>query len=248
MHESWTEEARSILDHACAWHGGADVYERVESISLTPGRLDGWLPSRKGLHRTFPLPRRMDVFPHDRCVVFVDYPDPGFDGVYDSGRVWIRHHGTHDVAVDSPDHHATFAGLGRYRGWDALDALCTLGGMIWRDHAVPFALADAEFLRLRSTAGARPLTIIEVEWPASDRPGGRRQAFYIDWAGRLQRYDDHVPAFGDWTRVAHVYRDYQRVDGLAVALDRRLVPRLGGWELPATLLRVTFTGVTIAGR
>jgi len=246
MHESWTAEARSVLDHACASHGGVERYGRLRSVSLVPRQVTGRLPSRKGLHRSFPLPRRFDVFPHDRCTVFVNYPDPGYDGVFDGGHVWIRHQETGEVAADSPDHRATFAGFEKYRRWDALDALYFFGDALWRHQTLPFSLGDAEFLGLRSTGGQRPQTIIDVLCADDDVFLGRRRSFYLDWTGRLQRHDYQTDAVGAWTSVAAVFRDYQRIDGLALPMEHRIVPRLGGRALPSIWLLMTFAEITVS--
>lgn len=245
MHESWTAEARTVLDHVCASHGGVERYARLGSVSLTPRQVTGRLPSRKGLRRSFPLPRRFDVFPHDRCTVFVDYPDPGYDGVFDDGHVWIRHHETGEVAAESPDHRTTLAGVEKYRRWDALDALYFFGETLCRHQTLPFSLADAELLGLRSTGGQRPLTIVDVLCADAAVPG-RRQSFYFDWAGRLQRHDYQTDAVGAWTSVAAFFRDYQRIDGLALPMELRIAPRLGGRVLPSIWLLMTFAGITVS--
>lgn len=245
MHESWTAEARTILDRACASHGGLERYGRLRSVSLTPRHFGGRLPARKGLGRSFPLPPRVDIFPHDRCTVFVDYPDPGYDGVFDDGDVWIRRRASGEVVVDSPDHRKTYAGLGRFRRWDALDALDALGPLLWRHQALPFALAATELLGLRTTGGTRPLTVVDVLWSDELRRPGRRQSCYFDWAGRLQRVDCHGGGAAAWMSLAWFAGTYERVAGLAVAIDQRITPRVGPLGLGVTWLQMAFAGVTL---
>ena len=64
MANDWTGEARALLDRAIGRHGGWPAWEALDCLTVAPRQLSGMLPSLKGVGRTFPIPPRVDIFPH----------------------------------------------------------------------------------------------------------------------------------------------------------------------------------------
>jgi len=85
MTSAWTGEAGALLARAVARHGGEAAWEAVRRVTFAPRTLNGMLPSLKGVGRTFSLPGRIDVFPHESRAVFHDYPEVGQRGVFTAG-------------------------------------------------------------------------------------------------------------------------------------------------------------------
>ena len=81
MTGAWTGQAGALLARAVARHGGEAAWEAVRRVTVAPRTLNGMLPSLKGVGRTFSLPGRIDVFPHESRAVFHDYPEVGQRGV-----------------------------------------------------------------------------------------------------------------------------------------------------------------------
>ena len=89
MTGAWTGDAKALLDRAVERHGGWAAWEALRSVTVAFRRLSGMVPSAKGLNRTFRLPTRADVFPHEYRAVFHDYPVPGQRGVFAAGAVQL---------------------------------------------------------------------------------------------------------------------------------------------------------------
>lgn len=96
-------------------------------MSLTLQTLSGPLPRMKGLCRTFPMPGRVEVFPHEQRTVFYDYPDRDHVGVFERGAVRLDAAADRRVVAESTHHRDTFRGLAKMRRWSPLDALYFFG-------------------------------------------------------------------------------------------------------------------------
>lgn len=237
MSTGWSSEALTLLDRACRAHGGPECYESLSSLSLVPSRLDGRLLARRGLRRTFPMPSRADVFPHERQVILPDYPEAGYDGIFDKGDVWIQSREDGTVAVESYGHRDVIGAWPRPRRWSALDAIYFLGSLFWFDLVLPFALTETRLVRLRSTRGARPLTLVDVELPGDWPAPCDRCTVYFDWKGRLVRIDYRADV-GGWASWSQAFDKYIRVDGLAVATDIRIASRVGFVTITPSLVHL----------
>src|SRR4051812_40695887 len=102
-----------------------DRWNRLQSMTLRMRSLGGLVPVAKGLDRTFPLFSVVTATPKERRVVFHDYPRAGVHGVFHNGAV---------ASVDDPrasiapiNHRLTFAGSGKLRRWQPLDAVYFFG-------------------------------------------------------------------------------------------------------------------------
>jgi len=63
--QGWTPEAVSMVERSIAAHGGQQLWQSTTSIRLPVESGSGWLLALKGYPRTFPLPREIQIFPHN---------------------------------------------------------------------------------------------------------------------------------------------------------------------------------------
>jgi hypothetical protein len=201
---------------------------------LQPMSLTGPLPWLKGVGRTFPLPARVEIDPHRRRAVFIDYPGPGTIGIFEEGRVALG-------GAPPRDHRGTFRGLRKHRRWTPLDALYFFGYALTHYHAVPFGLPHAE---LRGWEPAR--RAITVAFPPTVHTHCSVQTFYFDETGLIVRHDYVADIVGTWARGAHYWCDYVAVEGIPIATRRRVFARLGGLALPIVALDAQFSTPHVA--
>jgi hypothetical protein len=233
---AWTGEAKALLDRAVERHGGRTAWEALRCVTLVPRRLSGLLPSVKGVNRTFHLPPRADIFPHEYRAVFHDYPTTGWRGVFAAGAVELLDEGG-KVVESSPDHRPSFRGLGRWRRWSPADALYFFGYALTHYQGLPFTLAEGRPLRLtRVRCEGRALTGVDVELPADLHTHSRRQTFYFDGDGLLRRHDYVADIVGCWARGAHLWRDVVTAHGIPIPRQRHVVARLGRVATPLVAL------------
>src|SRR5262245_3518703 len=177
MPNDWTGEARALLERAIARHGGAAAWEALDCVTVAPRRLSGLVPSLKGVGRTFPIPPRVDIFPHQHRCVFHDYPTAGQRGTFAAGAVELLD-AAGAVVESHPDARARFHGPRKWRRWTPADALYFFGYALSHYHGLPFTLAQARPLELhRVRCEGRKLTGVEVELPADLHTHSRRQTF-----------------------------------------------------------------------
>jgi hypothetical protein len=236
MPSAWTGEAAALLERAVARHGGWVAWEALRCLTLAPRKLSGMIPSLKGVGRTFALPPRIDVFPHEYRAVFHDYPSAGHRGVYSAGAVQLDD-ASGAVVASSPDHRRSFRGLRKWRRWRPADALYFFGYALTHYHGLPFTLAAGRPLRLsRVRCDGRDLTGVDVELPADLHTHCRRQSFYFDEDGLLRRHDYVADIVGWMARGAHLWRDFVTAQGVPIARQRHVVARLGRRMTPLVAL------------
>jgi hypothetical protein len=234
--ERWSGDARALLTTAVDRHGGWEAWRALRTLVVEPRVLSGLLPWLKGHGRTFQLPSRAEVRPHDATATFFDYPTKGAVGTFAAGRVTLTDTSGADVlsVVDARDQ---YRGMRKLRRWSAADALYFFGYALTHYHSLPFSLARGEPRRLvRLRSGGRALTGVEVELPADLHTHCRRQTFYFDEQGLLRRHDYVAEIAGGWARGAHFWRDFVTVGGLQTASVRHVVARLGRWATPFVAL------------
>jgi hypothetical protein len=241
----WRGEARALLSRAIERHGGWSAWRGAGGVSMRLSSLTGLLPRRKGLGETFEAPARIDVWSRRDLVVMHDYPAIGRRGVFKAGQVQLVDGETILEARASP--RATFGGRLKRRRWTPLDALYFFGYALAHYHSLPFSLAGARPLGVRSARSAgRALVGVEVELPAALHTHSRRQTFFFDDEGLLRRHDYVAEIVGWWARGAHRWDDFVTVDGIVVARRRHVVARLGRSELPVVALDARFEDVESA--
>jgi hypothetical protein len=89
------------------------------------------------------------------------------------------------------------------------------------------------------------LQALEIEFPEHMPTHSRRQTFYFDGTGRLTRHDYVADVVGSWARGAHHWTDYLVVEGFPIAMQRRVVPRIGRQTFPGTVLLARLAAVRV---
>jgi hypothetical protein len=157
----------------------------------------------------------------------------GADATFDRGDVEVG-------AARFPDHRRSFAGPRKLRRWRLEDAIYFFGYALANYAAQPFLLSHAEHLR----SGRDDVTVrLAAGWPAHCRV----QRFWFAPDGLLLRHDYVAEVIGSWARGAHLTSGWVDASGLLVALERRVVARLGRWATPFTVLRARFDAVEVSG-
>jgi len=236
----WTPQSLAVLERACEHYGGFETWRALSRIRLVPDRLSGLVPWLKGNGRTFRLPSAFEIRPRSRWACFLNYPDKDHFGLFEDGTVRLeRSDGNVVVKVDN--HRQSFRAWSKNRRWTPLDALYFFGYALTHYHSLPFSLFDARLLRA-SHIGSRNgrLAVLDVELPADLPTHSRRQRFYFDATGRIERHDYHAEIVGFWARGAHFWRRQRPCNGFPVSLERHVVARLGSSPCPLTALHATF--------
>ena len=106
-------------------------------------------------------------------------------------------------------------------------------------------LTSARPLSFRGTRSqGRPLWGVEVDVPGTTLNHRLEQTIFFDKEGFLRRHDYAFGVVGWWASVAELFEDYVEVGGLAVARRRRVIGRLGRFELGRVAFEMTFDDVT----
>jgi len=179
---------------------------------------------------------------------FLSYPDSEHVGIFDNGKVRLeRRDGA--VIERSDDHRLSFRGLAMTRRWSPLDALYFFGYALTHYHSLPFSLFEARLIRL-SEVGARSerRSVLDVELPADLPTHNRRQRFYFNRAGWLERHDYHAEIVGFFARGAHFWQRQTRFDGFPIALSRHVTLRFGAYPCPLTALHARFVDAEVVLR
>jgi hypothetical protein len=241
---AWTSDARALVDRAIAAHGGRDAWLAARRILLPFESADGFLLRRMGYGRTFTAPRLYDVRPHEGTAIFHDYPDAQHRGRFETGDVVIESLDSRDAPVESLNHRCTFAGVAKYRRWNALDALYFFGYALVHYHRLPFTLMEADLVDVVRHDGV-PVGVDVVFSPDVETHSPRQRFVFGDADGRIVRHDYVADVIGPVARGAHFWLDYERVSGLLVARRRRVLARFGSSVTPLAVLDVRFGQVSV---
>jgi hypothetical protein len=169
-----------VVTGAIEHHGGWGAWASLTRVSLSLTSLRGLLPIVKGLGRTFPLPRRIDVWPHDCVTQFVDYPAHGWTGRFERGEVSLI-----DPERGTADHHSDLRQelieRGPWSMWSPADALYFFGYALWHYHTLPFGLVDSRCLSIRrGRLSGTVVDIVTVQFTAEVPTHSPIQRVYID--------------------------------------------------------------------
>lgn len=236
---NWPPDAIALVENSIAAHGGRDRWLDAGSIRLPFISGSGTLMVLKGFGRTFPAPREFEIRPHEHTTIFHGYPQANQQGVYTAGDVRIEEAdgpSAGRVVANSAKHRRTFAGLAKLRRWSPIDALYFFGYALVHYHRLPFTLEHARLLaviRQGDTAIG-----VDVEFPGHVETHCRRQQFYFDAAGRIERHDYIAEVVGPGASGAHFWERYDSLNGLLVARRRRVLGRIGRWTVPFPVLCV----------
>jgi hypothetical protein len=232
----WSGAELALLEAAIRRHGGWDAWQALRVVDVEPKTLSGLLPWIKGHGRTFRLPPRAQIEPHEGRVVFFDYPAPGAMGTFARGALTLTDaRGT--VITSTENARVSFSGPRKLRRWSAAGALYFFGYALTHYHALPFTLGRGRPLRIcRVRYEGRRLTGVEVELPSELHTHSRRQTFYFEEDGLLRRHDYVADIVGPWARGAHFWRDFVTGGGLQMATVRHVTVRLGRLTTPFVAL------------
>jgi hypothetical protein len=232
----WSGTARALLEAAVRRHGGWDAWLALRVVVVEPKALSGLVPWIKGYGRTFRLPPRAQIEPHEGRAVFIDHPTSGATGTFVRGALTLADaHGV--VAESTADARPSFRGVRKLRRWSPAGALYFFGYALTHYHSLPFSLGRGRPLGIRRVRyEGRRLTGVEVELPAELHTHSRRQTFYFEEDGLLRRHDYVADIVGPWARGAHFWRDFVTVGGLQMASVRHVVARLGRRTTPFVAL------------
>jgi len=237
----WTAESLGVLERACEHYGGFETWNALHEVRLHLEQLCGFLPWMKGNARTFIAPSTAEIRPHQRWLRFLRYPDPEHVGIFADGKVRIERLDESAVISHADDHRQSFRGLAKNRRWSSLDALYFFGYALTHYHSLPFSLYDARLIRFREVgSGRNRLSALDVELPADLHTHSRRQRFYFDPSGRLERHDYHAEIASFFARGAHFWQRQTRFNGFPIALSRYVTLRLGSQSVPLTALHAVF--------
>jgi len=232
----WGGAERALLDASIRRHGGWDAWRSLRRVVVQPRALSGVLPRMKGLGRSFGLPARAEIHPHDGRAIFIDYPASGASGTFERGSVTLTD-GSGAIVASIADARASFRGWRKLRRWSPADALYFFGYALTHYHSLPFTLGQGRPLGIRRARyEGRSLTGVEVELPPELHTHSRRQTFYFEEDGLLRRHDYVADIAGAWARGAHLWRDFVTVAGLEMACVRHVVARLGRRATPFVAL------------
>src|ERR1051325_2438489 len=121
-YSNWSAASTTLVERACARHGGWERYARRAEVSAQIVGLGGPLPAMKGLGKTFPSPHRVVVSPHEQRTRFVDWPAPQGEGRFERGSVSIGARGAEAEARDE-----LHRGRMPRARWEPLDGLYFFG-------------------------------------------------------------------------------------------------------------------------
>jgi hypothetical protein len=230
--------AAEVLDQACTRHGGLDAFARTTRLELRLEGLGGMIPRMKGLGWTFPQISGVDLFPHERRAVFLDYPERNSVGVFSEGRVAL---GSDPTALPGGgSHRSTFGGFAKWRMWRPEDALYFFGYALLDYVSLPFSLLERELVDAgRSRRGAE----LWFRFPTGSDTHSSVQGFFFDESGLLVRHDYRAEVIGSIFNGAHMSREYVQIGGLSIATRRTVYAKPWHypvrWVLPMPVLYAT---------
>ncbi|TGM01114.1 hypothetical protein EHQ76_10775 [Leptospira barantonii] len=223
----------TLLEKSIHRYGGWDLWNRLDSVEFLFEFLGGPLPILKGLHKTFPMPGNVRVFPKKLIAEFLDYPIPGKKITFNNGKVGIFDmNGTADV-FDIPNYRETFRGFRKYRRWNPLDTSYFFGYAITQYLSVPFTLMEYGVREFELADGGFQ---VDAEFPQNLHTHCRRQTYRFDREGLLVRNDYTADIVGPWANGAHFTTDFQTIEGFPVATKRNVFVRLGKVVTPIPVL------------
>jgi hypothetical protein len=224
-----------MLDVAIHRYGGEALWRKLDYVLLDIESIRGPLPAIKGIGRTFPHFGRIQVFPKQFRAVFHGC-EGSLLGEFDAGRV---HCGD---PVAAGDYRSNFNGLGKHRNWNAQDAMYFFGYALTVYLSVPFLLPSlAHQTHPWKHGGLR----VDAIFPEKIHSHCREQSFYFDKDGLLVRHDYTADIVSGFAFGAHFTSNYEEVDGLPIARERRVFARLGNLATFIPVLSATLRPVKV---
>jgi hypothetical protein len=215
-----------LVEQAIAAHGGLELWQNAEAISITISSGGLAFASKLQGHAVRDVQAR--VWTSGQHVTLTPYPKPGQRGVLEQdGTVRIETDGGELVQARA-NARAAFADLRHKLWWDRLDILYFATYAIWTYVSTPFVLArpdyDVRALDPWEEDGER-WQRFAVRFPEHVHTHSREQVFYVDASGLIRRHDYTAEPIAGWARAAHYCLDHQTFNGLVVPTRRRVFPR-----------------------
>jgi hypothetical protein len=193
------------------------------------------VPRLKGYPYSFHLPDSFEVFPHERRTVFDGFPSAGRQAIFNHGNLEIPLGNGQNFVLENA--RKAYHGFHRLARWQDRDALYFFGYALSGYLSFPFVFPVFELVSV-STYKTRNETwdVLTVDFPEDFDSHCRRQSFYFDASGLLRRNDYHAQIISRIAMGAHYSFEYNLVNGIEVALQRRVFVRFGRSATPVNAL------------
>ncbi|MEM7474691.1 MAG: hypothetical protein AAF483_06840 [Planctomycetota bacterium] len=228
MNRSNIASCEELLALSIERHGGFNAFENVSKIILQLHELSGMIPWAKGIARTFEMPPRIAIEPHQLRASLL-YKDATI--TFDQGT----------MKQDGEEHaqyRRSFAGFRKLRRWSNIDAGYFFGYALVNYLRLPFMLAELPIRKYRIGHG---LSWVEFEFPNGADTHSRIQRFWFDSSGLLVRHDYRADILGPIFYGAHFSGHYRFDLPIPIAEDRQVAMRLGSWSTSLVALKARFT-------
>lgn len=226
---------REFLERVEARHGGRSGFEQVSAVSIQLQQMRGMIPFLKGIGRTFTMPERIVVYPHQQAADFLHA-----DGTVRFERGSIL---TPNKRFDL--YRARFAGWRKLALWTNRDAAYFFGYSLVNYFSLPFLLRDLPVGAAKLNPGHE--SWIQSEFPADADTHSRVQRFWFDDTGLLIRHDYKADILGPMTYGAHHSRDYRFDLPIPIAQRRVVVFRMGTLATSIKVLTAEFKVEEVLG-
>jgi hypothetical protein len=215
-----------LVEQAIAAHGGAELWEGADEVSITISSGGLAFASKLQGHAVRDVQARVST--SGQRVTLTPYRKLGQRGVLEQdGTVRIETDGGELVQTRANARDA-FADLRHKLWWDRLDILYFATYAIWTYVSTPFVLTRQDY-ELRELdpweEGGERWRRLAVRFPEHVHTHSREQVFYVDGRGLIRRHDYTAEPIGGWARAAHYCLDHSPFDGLVVPTRRRVYPR-----------------------
>jgi len=219
-HASWPVSALESFEKAIAAHGGWAAWGKFETITMKLKKFEGFLPSVKGLTKTFQAPKEITVNPKIRFVEF-DYgvhKDTFLDGKLTLSR-------EEKVISDG----RTIFKKATFEKWTPEHSLYFFG-YAWANYiGYPFILPQFELMGWKIKGLT---TRFKIKFPDGFHTHSRIQKFYFNRSHMLSKHDYHADYAGSIFYAAHCTEGYEEKNGLKFSGIRKVRPRIGTIALP----------------
>lgn len=230
--------AGDLIEKACRVHATGSAWEEIESFRGEIGSLRGAMPWLQKVDESDRLPWYFEVYPHARRVRLRDREERS-DVTLEWREEGVALHVSDETKITTVERYRRrFGTRGRITGWTDLDRAYFYGYSLLTYLSVPFLLRGLDIV----DQGARYVT---VRFPENFDTHCPVQRFWFDGEGRIARHDYTAEVLGPRFRAAHYSGEYQRVGGVLIATERRVVPRVGTVPLPITILSGTITNISL---
>jgi hypothetical protein len=215
-----------IVERAVAAHGGLDLWESAEEISVRISAGGLAFASKLQGHAVRDVQAR--VATSGQHVTFAPYPTRGRRGVLEQDGTVRIETDAGEAVQERSNARGAFADLRHKLWWDRLDILYFATYAIWTYISTPFLFVREDY-RVRElepwVEDGERWRRLAVTFPEHVHTHSREQVFHIDQNGLIRRHDYTAEPIGGWAKAAHYCLDHQTFDGLVIPTRRRVYPR-----------------------